>query len=152
MMTRYGIPTFVDVHDFVSHLARRMGKLKKGAYKTIFLVFLLSLTFYHQVACLTSTRRRVPCSRIGTRGAIENALSSTIHLLLCFVSYRGQIKFYTHPPEARSLPTHLSAEVVTQWSKEFDWVRRERRRSRARACIHSQLLRNLSKRKKRRTF
>ena len=38
MMTRYGIPTFVDVHDFVSHLARRMGKLKKGAYKTIFLV------------------------------------------------------------------------------------------------------------------
>ncbi|XP_065829635.1 guanine nucleotide-binding protein-like 3 homolog isoform X2 [Oscarella lobularis] len=81
MMTRYGIPTFVDVHDFVSHLARRMGKLKKGG---------------------------VPDVDAAARAVLKDWNT-------------GQIKFYTHPPEARSLPTHLSAEVVTQWSKEFDW-------------------------------
>lgn len=32
----------------------------------------------------------------------------------------GKIVFYTHPPEQHSLPTHLSADIVTEWSKEFD--------------------------------
>eukprot|EP00118_Oscarella_pearsei_P012273 m.89322 g.89322 ORF g.89322 m.89322 type:complete len:306 (+) comp36607_c0_seq17:937-1854(+) len=34
MMVRYGIPDYKDAHDFVSHLARRMGKLRKGRRHT----------------------------------------------------------------------------------------------------------------------
>ncbi|XP_015750130.1 PREDICTED: guanine nucleotide-binding protein-like 3 homolog [Acropora digitifera] len=34
----------------------------------------------------------------------------------------GKIVFYTHPPEQHSLPTHLSADIVSEWSKEFDLV------------------------------
>ena len=30
--------------------------------------------------------------------------------------------FYTHPPEEHRLPTHLSADIVSEWSKEFDLV------------------------------
>ena len=30
--------------------------------------------------------------------------------------------FYTHPPEQHSLPSHLSADIVSEWSKEFDIV------------------------------
>ena len=33
---------------------------------------------------------------------------------------RGKIRFYTHPPEQQTLASHVSAEVVQQWSKEFD--------------------------------
>lgn len=35
----------------------------------------------------------------------------------------GVIKFYTHPPEEQSLPAHISAEIVSKWSKAFDIVR-----------------------------
>lgn len=34
----------------------------------------------------------------------------------------GKIVFYTHPPEEHRLPTHLSADIVSEWSKEFDLV------------------------------
>ena len=36
--------------------------------------------------------------------------------------YSGKIVFYTHPPEQSTLPTHISAEIVSEWSKEFDIV------------------------------
>ena len=37
-----------------------------------------------------------------------------------FFSSRGRIKFYTHPPEQQSLPSHLSADIVKSWSVAFD--------------------------------
>ncbi|XP_061584015.1 guanine nucleotide-binding protein-like 3-like protein isoform X2 [Cololabis saira] len=33
----------------------------------------------------------------------------------------GRISYFTHPPETHTLPTHVSAEIVTQMSKAFDW-------------------------------
>lgn len=34
--------------------------------------------------------------------------------------YRGKITYYTQPPEQHTLPTHLSAEIVTTMSAGFD--------------------------------
>ena len=39
-----------------------------------------------------------------------------------YLSDSGKIVFYTHPPEQHRLPTHLSADIVSEWSKEFDLV------------------------------
>ncbi|KAM8916294.1 guanine nucleotide-binding protein-like 3-like protein [Spinachia spinachia] len=33
----------------------------------------------------------------------------------------GRISYFTHPPETHTLPTHVSAEIVTEMSKAFDW-------------------------------
>ncbi|KAF7693298.1 guanine nucleotide-binding protein-like 3-like protein [Silurus meridionalis] len=33
----------------------------------------------------------------------------------------GRINYYTHPPETHILPTHVSAQILTEMSKEFDW-------------------------------
>ena len=44
-------------------------------------------------------------------------------LFYLFAVFSGKIVFYTHPPEQHTLPTHLSADIVSQWSKEFDLVR-----------------------------
>merc|ERR1719431_2311806 len=32
----------------------------------------------------------------------------------------GKITYYTHPPETNSMPTHVSAEIVTKMSEGFD--------------------------------
>ncbi|XP_072308042.1 guanine nucleotide-binding protein-like 3-like protein [Eucyclogobius newberryi] len=33
----------------------------------------------------------------------------------------GRISFFTHPPETHTLPTHVSAEIVSEMGKAFDW-------------------------------
>ena len=33
---------------------------------------------------------------------------------------RGRIKFFTHPPEQSSLPSHVSSDIVRSWSAAFD--------------------------------
>ncbi|XP_068576198.1 guanine nucleotide-binding protein-like 3-like protein [Cebidichthys violaceus] len=33
----------------------------------------------------------------------------------------GRISYFTHPPETHTLPTHVSAEIITQMGKAFDW-------------------------------
>ncbi|MCJ8744390.1 hypothetical protein PDJAM_G00118160 [Pangasius djambal] len=33
----------------------------------------------------------------------------------------GRINYFTHPPETHVLPTHVSAQILTEMSKEFDW-------------------------------
>lgn len=43
-----------------------------------------------------------------------------LHLLVTFV-YRGRINYFTHPPETHILPIHISAQILTEMSKEFDW-------------------------------
>ena len=32
----------------------------------------------------------------------------------------GKVKYYTHPPEVETRSTHISAEIVTEYSKEFN--------------------------------
>lgn len=34
---------------------------------------------------------------------------------------RGRISYFTHPPETHTLPTHVSAEIVTEMGKAFNW-------------------------------
>ncbi|XP_051967670.1 guanine nucleotide-binding protein-like 3-like protein [Xyrauchen texanus] len=33
----------------------------------------------------------------------------------------GRISYFTHPPETHMLPTHVSAEIVAEMGKAFDW-------------------------------
>lgn len=35
--------------------------------------------------------------------------------------FSGRISYFTHPPETHTLPTHISAEIVTEMGKAFDW-------------------------------
>nr|XP_033777613.1 guanine nucleotide-binding protein-like 3-like protein isoform X1 [Geotrypetes seraphini] len=38
----------------------------------------------------------------------------------------GRISYFTHPPETHTLPTHISAEIVTEMGKAFDFEELER--------------------------
>nr|XP_015193702.1 PREDICTED: guanine nucleotide-binding protein-like 3-like protein isoform X1 [Lepisosteus oculatus] len=38
----------------------------------------------------------------------------------------GRISYFTHPPETHTLPTHVSAEIVAEMGKAFDWEELER--------------------------
>ncbi|KAM9859967.1 LOW QUALITY PROTEIN: guanine nucleotide-binding protein-like 3-like protein [Aulostomus maculatus] len=38
----------------------------------------------------------------------------------------GRISYFTHPPETHTLPTHVSAEIVTEMGKAFDWEELEK--------------------------
>lgn len=46
----------------------------------------------------------------------QRAKSSDFNVLLS-----GRISYFTHPPETHTLPTHISAEIVTEMGKAFDW-------------------------------
>lgn len=80
VMEKYSVPDYVDVHEFLMHLGKRLGKLKKGG--------------------------------------IPDVVAAGKALLKDWNS--GKIVFYTHPPEQHRLPSHLSADIVSEWSKEFD--------------------------------
>ncbi|KAL9960002.1 hypothetical protein ACROYT_G033391 [Oculina patagonica] len=80
VMEKYLVPDYANVHEFLSHLGKRLGKLKKGG--------------------------------------IPNVNAAGKMVLKDWNS--GKIVFYTHPPEEHRLPTHLSADIVSEWSKEFD--------------------------------
>ncbi len=60
-----------------------------------------------------------PCSKIGTRTYVYHIHVLIIIGLFLFLS-RGRIKFFTHPPEQSSLPSHVSADIVQAWSAAFD--------------------------------
>ncbi|XP_078520677.1 guanine nucleotide-binding protein-like 3-like protein [Lissotriton helveticus] len=38
----------------------------------------------------------------------------------------GKISYFTHPPETHTLPTHISAEIVTEMGKAFDFEELEK--------------------------
>uniref|UniRef100_A0A8C6USE2 Guanine nucleotide binding protein-like 3 (nucleolar)-like n=1 Tax=Neogobius melanostomus TaxID=47308 RepID=A0A8C6USE2_9GOBI len=38
----------------------------------------------------------------------------------------GRISYFTHPPETHTLPTHVSAEIVSEMGKAFDWEELEK--------------------------
>ncbi|KXJ13499.1 guanine nucleotide-binding protein-like 3 homolog [Exaiptasia diaphana] len=80
VMEKYCVPDYKDVNEFLTHLGKRLGKLKKGG---------------------------VPDISAAGKMVLQDWNS-------------GKIQFYTHPPEIHTMPTHISAEVVSEWSKEFD--------------------------------
>lgn len=43
------------------------------------------------------------------------------HCIFFKFLFRGRISYFTHPPEVHTLPTHVSAEIVTEMGKAFDW-------------------------------
>ncbi|XP_062890747.1 guanine nucleotide-binding protein-like 3-like protein [Mobula hypostoma] len=76
----YGVGDFRDAREFLALLARRLGRLKKGA---------------------------VPDHEKAARTVLSDWTS-------------GKIRYFTHPPETHTLPTHISAEIVSELGKAFD--------------------------------
>uniref|UniRef100_A0A8D0KK43 G protein nucleolar 3 like n=1 Tax=Salvator merianae TaxID=96440 RepID=A0A8D0KK43_SALMN len=81
IMQHYHVPDFQDTMEFLAHLARRQGKLKKGGVPD------------HEKAAKT----------------VLNDWTS------------GKISYFTHPPETHTLPNHISAEIVAEMGKAFDF-------------------------------
>ncbi|EMP26337.1 Guanine nucleotide-binding protein-like 3-like protein, partial [Chelonia mydas] len=81
IMQHYGVPAYQDVTEFLAHLARRKGKLRKGG---------------------------VPDHEKAAKAVLSDWMS-------------GKISYFTHPPETHTLPTHISAEIVTEMGKAFDF-------------------------------
>ena len=79
MMLHYHITDFSTADEFLSLVARGIGKLKRGG---------------------------IPDHGMAARLVLNDWNS-------------GKIKYYTHPPEAETRSTHISAEIVTTFSKEF---------------------------------
>ncbi|VDP60169.1 unnamed protein product, partial [Heligmosomoides polygyrus] len=83
MMLHYSIPEFKSTEQFLALIARKLGRLKKGA-------------------------------RPDTNAAAKHVLHEW---------NSGKLRYYTHPPEDPSTQkpeTAVSAEIVSQFSKEFD--------------------------------
>ncbi|KAK6061020.1 hypothetical protein COOONC_01317 [Cooperia oncophora] len=84
LMLHYSIPEFNSTEQFLALVARKLGRLKKGA-------------------------------RPDTNAAAKHVLHEW---------NSGKLRYYTHPPEdtiSTSAPeTGVSAEIVSQFSKEFD--------------------------------
>uniref|UniRef100_A0A6B2F2J8 CP-type G domain-containing protein n=1 Tax=Bothriechis nigroviridis TaxID=88079 RepID=A0A6B2F2J8_BOTNI len=49
----------------------------------------------------------------------------------------GKISYFTHPPETHTLPTHISAEIVTEMGKAFDFEALEQENEKALANLIS---------------
>lgn len=81
IMEHYKVPDFHTALEFLSLLARRQGKLRKGG--------------------LPDTDKAAKSVLMDWTG--------------------GRISYFTHPPETHTLPTHVSAEIVSEMGKAFDW-------------------------------
>ncbi|XP_060898448.1 guanine nucleotide-binding protein-like 3-like protein [Labrus mixtus] len=81
IMEHYGVSDFHTALEFLSMLAKRQGKLRKGG--------------------LPDTDKAAKSVLMDWTG--------------------GRISYFTHPPETHTLPTHVSAEIVTEMGKAFDW-------------------------------
>jgi len=80
MMLQYNVSEFDGVSEFLSLMARGMGKLKKGG---------------------------VPDHIMAARLVLNDWNS-------------GKIKYFTHPPESKNECREISAEIVTEFAKEFE--------------------------------
>ncbi|XP_030632671.1 guanine nucleotide-binding protein-like 3-like protein [Chanos chanos] len=81
IMGHYGVPDFHNTLEFLSLLARRQGKLRKGG--------------------------------------LPDCDKAAKSVLMDWTG--GRISYFTHPPETHTLPTHVSAEIVAEMGKAFDW-------------------------------
>ncbi|XP_016337843.1 guanine nucleotide-binding protein-like 3-like protein isoform X1 [Sinocyclocheilus anshuiensis] len=117
IMDHYEIPDFQTAHEFLALLARRQGKLRKGglpdsdkAAKSVLMDWTMCKT--------TLDPMTLWISWINT-DVFQN-------IFLCVSQKkewhkRGRISYFTHPPETHTLPTHVSAEIVAEMGKAFDW-------------------------------
>ena len=79
--------------------------------------------------CLTVTKQQRASYLIGQGGwnstlfgpGRDDLSHVLVKYFIVFLSYRGRISYFTHPPETHTLPTHVSAEIVTEMGKAFDW-------------------------------
>ncbi|XP_075691344.1 guanine nucleotide-binding protein-like 3-like protein [Rhinoderma darwinii] len=53
------------------------------------------------------------------KGGVPDHEKAAKSVLTDWVS--GRISYFTHPPETHTLPTHISAEIVTEMGKAFDF-------------------------------
>nr|XP_008120775.1 PREDICTED: guanine nucleotide-binding protein-like 3-like protein isoform X1 [Anolis carolinensis] len=97
IMQHYGVPDFQDTMEFLAHLARRQGKLKKGG---------------------------IPDHEKAAKAVLSDWMS-------------GKISYFTHPPETHTLPTHISAEIVAEMGKAFDFEALEQENEKALASLPS---------------
>jgi len=79
LMLQYNVSDFDGTGEFLSLLARGIGKLKKGG---------------------------VPDHLMAARLVLNDWNS-------------GKIKYFTHPPETKDVSCEISAEIVTEFAKEF---------------------------------
>lgn len=86
ILEHYGVSDFHTALEFLSLLARRQGKLRKGG--------------------LPDTDKAAKSVLMDWTG--------------------GRISYFTHPPETHTLPTHISAEIITEMGKAFDWEELEK--------------------------
>ena len=52
VMEKYSVPDYVDVHEFLMHLGKRLGKLKKGMHKLVIIIIFA-------INCVTLTREAI---------------------------------------------------------------------------------------------
>uniref|UniRef100_A0A8C8SUH5 G protein nucleolar 3 like n=1 Tax=Pelusios castaneus TaxID=367368 RepID=A0A8C8SUH5_9SAUR len=97
IMQYYKVPAYRDVMEFLAHLARRKGKLRKGG---------------------------VPDHEKAAKAVLSDWMS-------------GKISYFTHPPETHVLPTHISAEIVMEMGKAFDFEALEQGNHEALATLPS---------------
>ncbi|KAG7999343.1 Red-sensitive opsin [Nibea albiflora] len=128
IMEHYGVPDFHTALEFLSLLARRQGKLRKGglpdtdkAAKSVLMDWTGWVTFKISEV-LQITINQFGCSVISA----------------CFL-FRGRISYFTHPPETHTLPTHVSAEIVTEMGKAFDWDELEKGNQEESSCRDVQM-------------
>lgn len=99
ILQHYGVPDFRDTMEFLAHLARRQGKLKKGG---------------------------IPDHEKAAKVVLSDWTS-------------GKISYFTHPPETHTLPTHISAEIVAEMGKAFDFEALEQDNEKSLANMPSSL-------------
>ncbi|XP_020648686.3 guanine nucleotide-binding protein-like 3-like protein [Pogona vitticeps] len=95
IMQHYGVPDFQDTMEFLAHLARRQGKLKRGG---------------------------MPDHEKAAKAVLSDWTS-------------GKISYFTHPPETHTLPTHISAEIMAEMGKAFDFEALEQENEKALANL-----------------
>lgn len=57
---------------------------------------------------------------VWTTFVVRSCAFSLHFILICNCCYSGKITYYTQPPEQHTLPSHLSAQIITELSAEFD--------------------------------
>ncbi|KAJ0068383.1 hypothetical protein NL108_005964, partial [Boleophthalmus pectinirostris] len=109
IMQHYGVPDFHTALEFLALLARRQGKLRKGGLPDT-----------------DKAAKGVLMDWTGSVGFIIQTISKYFILMSYYFVLSGRISYFTHPPETHTLPTHVSAEIVSEMGKAFDWEELEK--------------------------
>lgn len=75
------------------------------------------------------------CGELDNLTVVKLSFACYLIIFICF--FRGRINYFTYPPETHLLPTHVSAQILTEMSKEFDWDELEKGNQETLAGIES---------------